>query len=348
MLTRLPLLLLTLLAPIAAQSKGQIDFERQVFPILERNCLECHRATYTDANGRKRRPKGRVMLDTLANIKSSKKNTLFVPKKLDKSLVIDSITLPADDEDRMPPAKQGAPLSKTNIETIKKWIEQGANYGTWTGEPEEDKPKAKSKAKAKPKSSTKRSKPIKKGPSPIVTLSKDLRPIAPATLASFSDSLFQVQSVGDKNPLLYVSCCGKTDDVDDAALAALAPIADHIFELDLARSQVSDGCCATLAKMKRLTKLDLRQTKVGNAGVKDLGACKELRSLNLYGTGTGDYALNALASLKKLERIYLYETKATARAVLRLREAIPGVRIVTSLDLPEPMETPEKSNRRRR
>ena len=348
MLLRLSLLLLLTLSQVTAQSKSLVNFEKQILPILEKNCVECHRATYTDDNGRKRRPKGKVMLDTLANIKKSKRGRLFVAKKVDDSLVIESITLAADDEDRMPPPKKGPPLKLKDVDLIKKWVEQGANYGSWTGETESTQKKATRSPNPTAKKTRRSSSKPKKSPAPSITLSKGLRPAKPATLQAFEGSSFQVQSIGDQNPLLYVSCCGKTDEVDDAALAALAPIADHIFELDLARSQVTDACCKQLTQMKRLVKLDLRQTGVGNSGVKELAACKELRTLNLFGTATGDYALTALASLKKLERLYLYETEASAKAVLRLRDAIPGIRIVTSVDLPDPMEQVEKTGRRRR
>jgi hypothetical protein len=72
-----------------------------------------------------------------------------------------------------------------------------------------------------------------------------------------------------------------------------------------------------------------------------------LRTLNLFDTDTGDYALNALLSLKKLERLYLYKTKASERGIKRLKEAIPGVRVVASLDMPEPMAETPRNNRRR-
>lgn len=351
MQTRSLILLLTLgltafASPLAAQGKSKILWERHVLPIFKRNCVECHREAYIDKNGRRQRPKGRVMLDTLANIKKSKRGKLFVAKKPEDSLILDTITLPADDEDRMPPAKAGPPLSKRDVDTITNWIKQGADFGSWTGE-------AKSKAK-KPKKPTRTSgtskakKPTpRKGTHPLVTLSKGLQPVDAKTLASFKNSPFQVKSVGDGNPLLTVTCCGQTEEVSDRDIAQLAPIAANIYELDLARSRVSDGACAEIAKMKRLCKLDLRQSKVGNAGVKELAACKELRVLNLFDTETGDYALNALVSLKKLERIYLYQTKASQRGIDRLKEANKNLRVIGSLT-PTSSNGPAPTNRRRR
>ena len=354
MMTRLALLLMALCAPLVAQSKKKVDFAKDVFPILEKNCVECHRATYVDENGRRRRPKGRVMLDTLANIQKSKRGKLFVAKKPDDSIIMESITLAADDEDRMPPPKKGPPLSKKQVELIQSWIEQGADFGKWTGEGDAPKKEAKKTGGSKPKksagSSSSRTSKKKRGPSPVVTLSKGLQPVKAAQLAAFrgEDALFSVQSIGDENPLLRVSCCGHTDDVDDQALEQLLPIAEHIFELDLARSQVGDAGCAVVAKMKRLTKLDLRQSRVSNGGVKELAACKELRSLNLFDTRVGDYALVALGGLKELEQLYVWKTDVSAKAVVRLREQNRDLRVVFAPNMPEEMAEQPTSRRRRR
>jgi hypothetical protein len=102
-----------------------------------------------------------------------------------------------------------------------------------------------------------------------------------------------------------------------------------------------------IAKMPRLTTLDLRQSQVGDHGVAALAACHELRSLNLFGTKTGDYAAATLSSLKNLEELYVWQTDVSAAAVVRLREAVPSVRVVLAAELPEPMaETPGNGRRR--
>ena len=344
--TLLLLVAAALTSPLSAQKKTKVDFQKQIYPILEKSCIECHRATYVDKNGRRRRPKGKVMLDTLANIKKSKRGKLFIAGKPDDSLVMETITLPADDEDRMPPPKKGGPLPQAQIDLIKRWIDEGADYGKWTGE--DDKAKSKPKTgKGKPKTRPSKIKPkAKSGPSPLVTLSRGLRPLPAATLQRFADTPFMVKSVGDGNPLLTVSCAGRTDDVDDNAVQMLLPLKDHITDLDLSRSRVGDGCCAAIAKMPRLTSLDLRQTGVGNAGVKLLGACGELRRLNLFDTRTGDYALLALAGLKKLEKLYLWQTDTSAKAVVKLREQLPRLEVVFSAALPEPSDAASNGRRR--
>jgi hypothetical protein len=355
----LPLTLVAALtAPTFAQDKAaSIDFATKIWPILEKNCIECHQAPFVDENGRTKRPKGGVVFDSKDGILGSKKGTVVVAKKSADSLLYQSISLPADDEDRMPPPKKGGPLSKEQIELIQKWIDGGADFGKWTGKAEE-KPKDKEKdaGKEKPsgdkgssdKPSSGKPPEKKKGESPLVTLSRGLRPLAADVLAGFDKGPFQVTSIGDGSPLLRVGCAGNTDLVDDQAVLALLPLAEHVTELDLGRSRIGDPACAVIQKMTRLTHLDLRQTQVGNQGVAALGSLKELRSLNLFGTKAGDYAMAALAELKHLEQLYLWQTEVSASAAVRLREQIPGLRVVVAADLPDAMPAGAGQGGRRR
>ena len=328
--------------PAKTEKATAVDFEKQIWPILEKSCIECHATLHTGADGRARKPKGGVVLDSKEGITTSKKGKLIVAKKPDDSLIIQSITLPADDDDRMPPKKKGEPLPKEQQELLKKWIEEGAEFGTWTGKKAEaakpkdgDKPKDGAAEKPKDKPADK----VKEKPkeAPHVRLQKGLAPVPAATLAALATGPFQVAGIGDNSPLLRVGCAGRSDEVDDQAIAALAPIASHIAELDLARSRVGDAACATIATMPRLYRLDLRQTLVSDAGAAKLAACKELRDVNLFSTKVGDLTMAALGGLKSLENVYVWQTEASAGAVMRLREQVPGVRVVFAADLPEPM-----------
>lgn len=133
---------------------SKVDFEKQVWPILEKSCVKCHSSPTTDASGKAKKPKGGVILDSKDGITASKKGALVVAKKSADSKMVHSITLPADDEDRMPPAKEGDPLSKEQIDLIKSWIDQGAEFGTWTGKKAEKATEAKKDAKDGAKAKT--------------------------------------------------------------------------------------------------------------------------------------------------------------------------------------------------
>ncbi len=334
-----PVLTIALTVALAAALPAQtVDFQRQVLPILQSRCAECHSTAHTAPDGKLKKPKGGVVLDSKAGITGKK--DLVVPAKPDDSLLLAVVTLPADDEDRMPPAKKGAPLAKEQTELIAKWIEQGAPFGSWTGAD------AGAPASTPKTGSGKNAVPPKVDP--IAALQQRVKPLPPATLAAFADGPFRVASVGDASPLLAVACRGNPDTVGDDALQALAAIASHVAELDLSRTKVGDAGCKLIATMPNLVSLDLRQTAVADHGVAALAACTELRSLNLFGTKAGDYGIAALAPLQRLEHLYVWQTDVSAAAVVRLRETIAGVRVVFGPDLPEPMPAGAGGQRRRR
>jgi formylglycine-generating enzyme required for sulfatase activity/mono/diheme cytochrome c family protein len=98
----------------------KIDFVKDVQPILEFNCVACHREGEA---------KGKLRLDSrdLA-IKGGENGAGIVPFDSEKSPVYKLTTLPADHDDLMPPAKKGGPLPKEEIQTLKDWIDQGAYW----------------------------------------------------------------------------------------------------------------------------------------------------------------------------------------------------------------------------
>ncbi|MCA8973804.1 MAG: hypothetical protein KDC98_03745 [Planctomycetes bacterium] len=340
-----PLSLIALALPLSAQDK-KVDFAKSIWPIFERHCIECHSAEKTGDDGRVKKPKGHVELDSKDGIIKSKRGKLIKAGDPEDSLLFEVITLEADNEDLMPPPDKGTPLTKKQIDLIERWISEGGDYGKWRGNgvAASDKPPAGS-ARSGSARSGKAGKP---GESPWVALAKGLKPVAEKTLAGLGKGPFKVTSIGDGSPLLVVTCYGNSDGVDDHAIEELLPLAANIAELNLAATQITDQACSTIAKMPALLSLDLRRTAVGNHGTAELAACKELRSLNLYGSKVGDYGLTALATLKHLEQLYVWQTEVTASGVLRVRESIPGVKVVDAADLPEPMEQTENRGRRRR
>jgi uncharacterized membrane protein len=157
-------------AAAAAQAKepkaAAVDFEKQVWPILQSRCVECHTTAHTGPDGKTKKPKGGMTLDSKDGILASKnkRGKLLAPKQPADSLLYTAITLPADDEDRMPPekAKDNSPLPKEHTELIKAWIEQGASFGAWTGK--KDAPKTQDGEQAKPDTKGKPQDPPKQDP----------------------------------------------------------------------------------------------------------------------------------------------------------------------------------------
>lgn len=98
----------------------KIDFVKDVQPILEFNCVACHREGYD---------KGNLRLDTreLA-MKGGDNGTALEPFNSAKSPLYTTTTLPPDHDELMPPANKGGPLPQEQIQILKEWIDQGAYW----------------------------------------------------------------------------------------------------------------------------------------------------------------------------------------------------------------------------
>jgi hypothetical protein len=100
----------------------KVDFNYQVRPILSDKCFKCHGP---DARNRK----AGLRLDTkegaFAGLKSG--GHAIVPGKLEESELVARITA-EDETDRMPPKSLGRTLTAQEIELLKRWVEQGAEW----------------------------------------------------------------------------------------------------------------------------------------------------------------------------------------------------------------------------
>ena len=94
-----------------------VEFTRDIQPILQANCYECHGPDKT---------RGHLRLDArAAAMKGGETGPAIVPGKSDESLLVRRI-LGLDGDDRMP--KDGDPLPSAQIALIRAWIDQGATW----------------------------------------------------------------------------------------------------------------------------------------------------------------------------------------------------------------------------
>jgi len=103
---------------------GKVDFNREIRPILTENCYKCHGP---DDGARKAKLRFDVRDAALKPAKSGK--VAIVPGAPEKSELITRVTT-TDDDDRMPPLKTGKKLIPSQIESLRRWIAQGAPYAT--------------------------------------------------------------------------------------------------------------------------------------------------------------------------------------------------------------------------
>ncbi len=108
------------IASVSAQAakQGKVDYFKQIQPLLEAKCTECHRGT---------KAKGDLRLDSLADALRGGESdgAAIVPGKPDHSTIIQRIT--TQDEDSIMPPK-GKPLTAEEVALLTTWIQEGANW----------------------------------------------------------------------------------------------------------------------------------------------------------------------------------------------------------------------------
>ncbi len=111
---------------LAAAGPADVDFNRDIRPILSESCYQCHGPDHNKL-------KAGLRLDTREGLFRSKDgSTVVVPGKPADSELMVRITT-EDAETRMPPPKVGKSLTPVQGDRIKRWIEQGAVWkGHWS------------------------------------------------------------------------------------------------------------------------------------------------------------------------------------------------------------------------
>jgi len=98
--------------PVPQQNDSTVTFSRDVYPILSRNCLQCHGP-----------------LQQLSDFRIDQRQQLLkpgilLPHKPHDSELLRRITLPTTDSRHMPPV--GNPLTQQQLDIIRQWIAEGA------------------------------------------------------------------------------------------------------------------------------------------------------------------------------------------------------------------------------
>ena len=101
----------------------EIDFSKNILPVLSNNCFGCHGPD-------KAKRKAGLRLDEAegAKAKLESGSIALVPGNVSKSEIYQRITS-TDPDEVMPPADSGKKLTKEETENIKEWIKSGGEWG---------------------------------------------------------------------------------------------------------------------------------------------------------------------------------------------------------------------------
>ena len=302
------LLILNAVLPAGAA----VNFRTQVWPILAKQCVDCHRAPYKDTAGKIANPKGGLRLDGSGPImKGGTDGDAVVAGDPDKSSIYQRILLPPDHEDVMPPKGKGKLLSFDESELIKQWIIEGAAFGDWVGAADGG------GAIATKKPAAKTVDPLTAGAGPAPAAAQDnIRKLGALVTPVTADS-----------PLLRVEWISGASMVTDKEITALVQIGGNISELDLSDTKITDAALTTLGKFPRLSWLNLNNTAVTDAGIAHLRTLTNLSYLNLHSTNVSDTALASLTPLRKLRQVYLWKTRVTSANATKFAKSIPDLKV---------------------
>lgn len=302
---------------ISLVSQGAVNFEKQILPVMQKKCLDCHSAP-TVVDGKPKKPKGDLRLDAAwAMLKGAENGPSLVPGNLVKSYMFEVVNLPKDDDMFMPP--KGDPMTAEEIKLLKEWIEGGADFGGWTGNMEG--------APADALASANKVVKVRDHEIFYQALSKDVKPAPEAAIAKAKADGAQLSTLKLDSPLLRADFLTGVSKCNDEKIATLLPLKDQIAQLDLGRTIITDAGLKTVAQLPNIALLDLRQTKITDAGLTALTSLKKLQVLNLFGTDITDAGVKHLASIKSLKQVTLFQTKATPAGAKALTDAIQGVQV---------------------
>ena len=111
---------------LTTQTSAAVDFDKQIKPLLEGKCINCHAAPYKSGS-RTKKPKAGLQIDTRENLlKGSSDNKVIKIGDAANSLFYTRTILPADHDDIMPP--KGDPLTASEKAALKEWIDSGLKW----------------------------------------------------------------------------------------------------------------------------------------------------------------------------------------------------------------------------
>lgn len=254
-----------LMALVALPLMG-VDFQKEVWPILERSCVECHEPHVK--KGRPRKPKGGLRLDSAFALSLGGDNgPAVVPGRPLESPLYTLSALDPDDDDIMP--SKGTPLTKGELKLIHAWISSGADFGPWRGED----PRAPHWPSAQ---------------SPSTKDETNTPPVDPQLMKAWKkaakDLPLIVQPLHQGSAKLEVQLRGEGKALDPALLEKLKPFASAIVRLEIQEWLVPASAWSELPPLPHLEVLHLQGCELETPP--DARACPKLRTLNLFGSST--------------------------------------------------------------
>jgi uncharacterized membrane protein len=302
-------------AESAPQASGPMTFATAIAPIIESKCHECHGED---------KQKGKLQLSTVEGIRAGgKSGSLLVAGKPAESLLFQRISSPLESKGHMPPKAKPQPAA-AEVAIFEAWIAAGAPLDDSTRFEFHD-----AKAEQNPQAPARSSAAGPAADGAESTRRSDPAADVAATRAieALRRHFVHAQAIAADSPLLWIDFAAVAKRMQEKEIMELlAPLADRVAELSLARSFAGDEVAAAAAHMPALRRLDLRASAVTDRGVEALHSARKLEELVLAQSKVTDAAVESIAAIPSLKRLYLWGAAVTPAGVEKLKKLRPELK----------------------
>ena len=308
--------------PEAESTPIKMEFVKDIQPILERYCVECHGP---------RKKKGGLRLEPIdaAFPTGDEDFWTMLPGDGESSLLVQRMLLPRDDDEAMPPKGDAVPADE--IQKVITWINAGAHG-----------PGLEHIKRAATKAGDER----RLDPLGVLEPTEAEQALIDTAVAALRDRGVVVQAVAQRHYGLEVNLSLLRPAASDEHLDLLRGLEPVLVRLDLSRTAVTDEGFAQVAALPELRDLRLGGTQLGDAIAPVLKQSPKLTRLNLYGTKCSEALLPTLSNLESLERLHIWGSKISGDSAIAFATANPELRVtglppVVREPIPEVVVDPE-------
>lgn len=283
-------------------------YDDMIVPILNRKCMSCHNENKT---------KGDLLMTSYDHLLKGGKSEhpTLTPGASAESDLYRRVTLPLEDDDRMPP-KGKAPMTDNEIALLRWWIDQGADTTMHAQETTKDEQvQAVAVSYLAELEAQRRARLMQKQ-----SLEKFLASVPPNP-----NYVLQLDPYDEEGVTLSMPFpLGNFSDQD---LLAVQPLFGSITKASFFGSDLTDDAFYHLSQMPRLKELYLQQTQVTGAGLVHLSNLKNLRLLDLSKSKVTDGLLLHVLALPALEDLYINETGVSKEVVEAIQKNRPDLNV---------------------
>ncbi len=278
-------------------------YNASVRRVLSAKCFSCH--------NEKKRKGDLVMTSERLFAKGGENGSPWAAGDPHKSILVERITLPEEDDDHMPPSGKSQ-LTASEVRLISLWIEKGPDFSTpWTRYPHED-------------SLYLLTRNYVEQHSPSASRKYTFAFASFDVVERLNTPYRTVTRIAESEPALraefFSALAFRPGEVQE-----LTRVSSQLVDLSLNRMPVAAEDLKAVRALKELERLNLNYTGIDGAAVEPLLGLSKLRSLSVVGSKLSSDDLRQLAGLESLREVKYWGTPISVVEAEQLRKDFPLV-----------------------